>query len=187
MTAMRDGTELLEDNLDGAIRRGLRDAGVKGELVDIVNPVLRSVVETLTRPDLSTEEIADALEEDHGVMRISDGAIIDGHHVPPGRLVDGFIALMRRDGRGLVSYSVGSGAPRAIRGRKLGFLIAMYRGTGGKPVDISVYYEIANNVGYDARGANAFFGKPGSFYVRDLNQVYMTDDAVDAAKRALDG
>jgi hypothetical protein len=82
--------------LDQEFRRVLRDAGIKGMLSGYVAHLLDVVERVLLRQTLSTEAIAAAIDRDGGFMRVGEAsAFIDGHHVPPGQLVDALLFLRR--------------------------------------------------------------------------------------------
>jgi len=88
--------EALARELDEAFRATLREYRINGELSPIVAGLIRDVDKITSRPMLSVEAIAEAIDRNGGFARVGKAdAVIQGHYVPAERLVDALLFKLR--------------------------------------------------------------------------------------------
>lgn len=86
----------LESELNEAIRRGLRAAGVEGVLAYTVAAIMDQIEPVLTRKRLTTEEVAKSIKDNGGFIRVGVAdAFIEGHYITAGQLLDAVLLNSR--------------------------------------------------------------------------------------------
>lgn len=92
---MSERDQLVED-LDQAIRAGLRASGVKGVLAHHVGAVLDEVLPVLASHEPTIDEVVQSIQEHNGFMRRGDGmSMPDGRQAGSRVLTEALLRLWR--------------------------------------------------------------------------------------------